>query len=77
MQERGVSDRDQCYVFAATEVSGVEMIDGGRTLAIRLQKADGDGAVVLLSLRVAEDLNRQTTALLNATNLKRRKLDAP
>ena len=66
-----MSDSDQPYVFAAVEVSGVEMIDGGRTLAIRLRKADGDEAAVLLSRPVADDLSRRVTALLDATVPKR------
>ncbi len=66
-----MSDSDQFYVFAAVEVSGVEMIDGGRTLAIRLRKADGGEAAVLLTRPFADDLNRRITALLGATSQER------
>jgi hypothetical protein len=66
-----VSGGDPPYVFAAVEVSDVEMIDGGRTLAIRLRKADGSEAAVRLSRPVADDLSRWITALLDARSQKR------
>lgn len=66
-----MSDSDPPYVFAAVDVSGVEMIDGGRTLVIRLRKADGGEAAVLLSRPVADDLSSRITALLEATIPKR------
>lgn len=59
-------DSDPPYVFAAIRVINVETIDGGRTLAVRLQKADGEGAVVLLSLPLAQDLSSQLTCVLDA-----------
>lgn len=54
-----MSDSDQPYVFAAIQVISTELIDGGRTLAVRLRKADGDEAVLLLSQSLAAELNRQ------------------
>jgi hypothetical protein len=66
-----MSDSDPPYVFAAVDVSGVEMIDGGRTLAIRLRKADGDEAAVRLSRPVADDLSCRITALLDARSQRR------
>lgn len=56
-----MSDSEQPFVFAATEVMGAEKIDGGRTLAIRLRKADGGEAVILLPLHAAQDLSGQLT----------------
>jgi len=59
-----VSDSDQPYVFAATEVTGTEMIDGGRTLAIRFRRADGGESAVLLPLLVAQDLSGRIAGAL-------------
>lgn len=59
---------EELYVFAAVQVVSVEPIDGGRTLAVRLQKADGDEAVVLLSLPLAQDLRGQLTCVLNGAS---------
>ena len=58
-------DSDPPYVFAAVQVVSVEPIDGGRTPAVRLQKADGDEAVVLLLQPLAQDLSSQLTCVLN------------
>lgn len=63
-----MSDSDQPYVFAAVQVISTEMIDGGRTLAVRLRKADGEEAVVLLSRMVAEDLSRQIAEMLRSAS---------
>ncbi|CAA2155871.1 hypothetical protein MBRA_01492 [Methylobacterium brachiatum] len=63
-----VSDSDQPYVFAAVQVISTEMIDGGRTLAVRLRKADGREAVLLLSKPVAEDLNLQMDETLRSAS---------
>lgn len=35
------------------------LIDGGRTVAVQLEKADGDRVVVLLPLAVCDDLLHQ------------------
>lgn len=59
-----MSVSNQPYVFAAIQVIGAEMIDGGRTLAVRLRKADEEEAVLLLSRSVAEDLNRKMAEML-------------
>lgn len=63
-----VSDSDQPYVFAAVQVISTEMIDGGRTLAVRLREADGREAVLLLSKPVAEDLNLQMDETLRSAS---------
>ena len=39
------------------------MIDGGRTLAVRLEKAAGTEAVLLLAQPVADELFRQMAEL--------------
>lgn len=61
-----MSDSDQPYVFAATEVTGAEMIDGGRTLAIRFRRADGGESVILLPLLVAQDLSGRIAGALSS-----------
>ena len=49
--------------FAVSRVLSVELIDGGRTLGVRLEKADGTVAVVLLSRSIAGDLLRKMAEL--------------
>ena len=51
--------------FAVGRVLSIELVDSGRTLGVRLEKADGTEAVLLLSQAVAGDLHRQMAALLN------------
>lgn len=63
-----MSDNDQPYVFAAIEVTATEMIDGGRTLAIRLGRADGGEAAILLPLLVAQDLSGRIADALSANS---------
>ncbi|MRI54055.1 hypothetical protein D8770_08820 [Methylobacterium sp. DB1607] len=53
-------------VFAVGRVLSIELVDSGRTLGVRLEKADGTEAVLLLSQAVAGDLHRQMAALLNS-----------
>jgi hypothetical protein len=60
-----VSDNDQPQVFAATDVTGAEAIDGGRTLAIRLRRADGGESAILLPLVVAQDLSSRIADALS------------
>ena len=52
--------------FAVGRVISVELIDGGRTLGVRLEKADGTEAIVLLPQSVAGDLHRQMAAVLSS-----------
>lgn len=54
--------------FAVVRVLSIELIDGGRTLGVRLEKADGTEAVLLLSQAVASDIHRQMAAVLNSAN---------
>ncbi len=54
--------------FAVGRVLNIELIDSGRTLGVRLEKADGTEAVLLLSQVVASDLHRQIAALLNSAD---------
>ena len=63
-----MSDSDQPYVSAAVQVISTEMIDSGRTLAVRLRRADGGEAVLLLSKPVAEHLNRQMAEMLRSAS---------
>ena len=58
-----MSDSSKPDVFAAIRVLGIELIDGGRTLAVRLEKATGAEAVVLLAQPVADELYRQMAEL--------------
>ncbi|WP_264046841.1 hypothetical protein [Methylobacterium flocculans] len=58
-----MSDSSKPDVFAAIRVLGVELIDGGRTLAVRLEKATGTEAVLLLAQPVADELFRQMAEL--------------
>ena len=60
-----MSGDERPYVFAAVQVLGITLIDGGRTLAVRLQRADGEETVVLLAYPLAEDLNWQLADTLN------------
>lgn len=57
-------DPANIHIFAAIRVLSVEMIDTGRTAAVRLQQADGQETVVLLPIAVADDLQRQLHAAL-------------
>lgn len=59
-------DCSQPNAFAVGRVISVELIDGGRTLGVRLEQADGTEAVLLLSRPIAEDLLRQMAELLNS-----------
>lgn len=54
--------------FAVGRVLSIELIDSGRTLDVRLEKADGTEAVLLLSQPVASDLHQQMAALLNSAD---------
>ena len=63
--DHGASDDERPYVFAAVEVVGVEIIDTGRTLVVRLRRADTGEAAVLLSALLALDLARHITDKLN------------
>ena len=58
-----MSDSSKPDVFAAIRVLGIELIDGGRTLAVRLEKATGTETVVLLAQPVADELYRQMAEL--------------
>ncbi|OHV17419.1 hypothetical protein BK022_05710 [Methylorubrum extorquens] len=59
-----MSSDDAADAFAVGRILSVELIDDGRTLGVRLEKADGTEAVVLLSQSAASDLHRQMAALL-------------
>ncbi|CAO4192920.1 hypothetical protein [Methylorubrum extorquens] len=63
-----MSSRDAPDAFAVGRVLSVESIDNGRTLVVRLEKADGTEAVVLLSQSVASDIHRQIAVLLNSAD---------
>lgn len=54
-------------VFASVRVIDVEPIDGGRTLAVRLEKADGGEVTVLLSQVLAEDLRQRVSVVLSSS----------
>jgi len=54
--------------FAVGRVLSIELIDSGRTLSVRLKKADGTEAVLLLPQAVASGLHRQMAALLNSAD---------
>lgn len=47
---------DQPVIVAVSQLHGVKMIDGGRTIAVMLQSTDGRDLAVLVSATVAEDL---------------------
>lgn len=61
-----MSSDDAPDAFAVGRVISIELIDGGRTLGVRLEKADGTEAVVLLPQSVASDLHRQMAAVLSS-----------
>lgn len=63
-----MSSDDALDAFAVGRVISVELIDGGRTLGVRLEKADGTEAVVLLPQSVADDLHRQMAAVLSSAD---------
>ncbi|MBB5757609.1 hypothetical protein HNR00_002323 [Methylorubrum rhodinum] len=46
-------------VFSAVRVIEVALIDTGRTIAVQLEKAGGERALILMSLAVCDDLLRQ------------------
>ncbi|WP_437871497.1 hypothetical protein ACSD7O_24655 [Methylorubrum extorquens] len=54
--------------FAVVRVLSIELIDGGRTLGVRLEKADGTEVVLLLSQAVASDIHLQMAAVLNSAD---------
>ena len=65
--DQKASDDDRPYVFAAIKVVDVETIDTGRTLVVRLRRADNGEAAVLLSVPLALDLARHITDKLNGS----------
>ena len=64
--DQKASDDDQLYVFAAIEVVDVATIDTGRTLVVRLRRADTGEAAILLSTPLALDLARSIIEKLNS-----------
>ena len=54
--------------FAVGRVLSVELIDGGRTLGVRLEKADETLAELLFSQSTAGDLLRKMTELHDSAN---------
>ena len=66
--DQKASDDDRPYVFAAIEVVDVETIDTGRTVVVRLRRADDGEAAVLLSAPLALDLARHIIDKLNGSS---------
>ena len=64
--DQKASDDDRPYVFAAIEVVSVETIDTGRTLVVRLRRADTGEAAILLSTPLALELARSINDTLNS-----------
>ena len=54
-----MSSEERMLVVSAVQVRGVELIDTGHTLALRLTNADGTGTAVLLPMAAAADLIHQ------------------
>lgn len=54
-----MSSEERMQVVSAVQVRGVELIDTGNTLALRLTNADGTGTAVLLPMATAADLIHQ------------------
>lgn len=62
-----ISEKPHPHVFAAVEVLGLTLIDGGDTVAARLRTADGGEAAILMPVRAGEELARRIGEALNAS----------
>lgn len=56
-------------VYAAVRIVSVSLIDTGRTVAVQLEKADGECAAILLSRAVCDELQRRLNAALDGNDL--------
>lgn len=62
-----MSEKVRPHVFAAVEVLGLTLIDGGDTVAARLRTADGGETAVLMPIGAGEDLARRIGEALDAS----------
>ncbi|WP_342147933.1 hypothetical protein [Methylorubrum sp. SB2] len=63
-----VPETDATDMFSAVRIVSASLIDGGRTMAIRIKKSDANEALILLSPKDAEDLQLRISEALDDPN---------
>ena len=63
-----VAETDAIDMFSAVRILSASLIDGGRTMAIRIKKSDANETLILLSPKDAKDLQIRISEALADPN---------